>query len=144
MTEFVSWSLTKRGPGAAFRNSGSVLPQSPCFHFPEQLQLHKPLFLPAVWLSLLVLYVHFWDSKANDKEFCFWNYISRSWTLFWSYQKNPLYTASFQKSFLMMQSNPKYIKNARFREVSLGHSRPAILLHHNQPQLSKNTIQDIG
>lgn len=56
MTEFVSWSLTKRGPGAAFRNSGSVLPQSPCFHFPEQLQLYKPLFLPAVWLSLLAPY----------------------------------------------------------------------------------------
>lgn len=33
----------------------------------------------------------------------------------------PFYTASFQTIFLVMQSNPKYIKNARFGEVFLEH-----------------------
>lgn len=53
------------------------------------------------------------------------------------------YTAPFQKIFLVMQSNPKHMKNARFGEAPLGHVDQAIFLHHNQTQLSKNIFWDI-
>ena len=53
----------------------------------------------------------------------------------------PFYTASSQKIFLVMQSNPKYIKNARFGEVALEHLGPG-RLYNNQTQLSKHISWD--
>lgn len=138
-----------------FPNSPSTEKQCKCaasvpmFPLPVQLQLHKSLFLPAVWLSLLALY-EFWlsfplhcysmgffmftsETQSEWQPFLFLELFFQILDTFLELPKKSLYTASFQKNFMMMQSNPKHIKNARFREIFLGHSRPTVLFHFNQP-----------
>lgn len=80
--------------------------------------------LASLSLPLRRTHVHFQDSKANDKEFCFWNYFSRSWTPFWSYQNTPSTLPPSRRFFRWYSPTLNLLRTLDLEKSFLGHSRP--------------------